>query len=370
MPNATQLELFEKPELAEGISRLILDLLQAHQLPSPSELVVQVERRLGMEARWELLDVVAHLADDPDLVRSNREYLRSLIASGGLAKSLRGEDVQDRDTISSIDFLLKQSQRYNGSEAFQEMIDFMGRFRDYAPYNNMLVRLQNPSCGFYATAKDWVDRFDRSIKEDARPMLILAPMHPVMLVYDLDQTEGESLPAELQRFARFEGEWNHRWLDRLVENAGGHRILVQFKSLSSTNGGFATLARDAGDWKMRVVIHDQLDGPSRFGVLCHEIAHILLGHLGSDWDYWWPARTNLGRAPVEVEAESVAWIVTSRLGLTGSSAAYVSRQMRNGQTPAGVSFDMIAKVSGHIERMSCETMAPRRPRAKKDKARK
>jgi hypothetical protein len=85
------------------------------------------------------------------------------------------------------------------------MVGFMGSFRDYAPFNNMLVRIQNPSCSFYATETDWSRRFERHIKEDARPMLILAPMHPVMLVYDLDQTHGKDLPAELSRFARFEG---------------------------------------------------------------------------------------------------------------------------------------------------------------------
>ena len=61
------------------------------------------------------------------------------------------------------------------------MVSFMARFRDYAPYNNMLVRMQNSTCSFYATERDWCDRFGRKLKEDARPMLILAPMHPVML---------------------------------------------------------------------------------------------------------------------------------------------------------------------------------------------
>ena len=55
------------------------------------------------------------------------------------------------------------------------MIEFMGQFRNYAPYNNMLVRIQNPTCRFYATAKDWAERFGRMVKEDARPMLILRP---------------------------------------------------------------------------------------------------------------------------------------------------------------------------------------------------
>jgi hypothetical protein len=289
------------------------------------------------------------------------------VNSGSIDKALRGQDAPDKETISSIDFLLMKSQKYSQSTAFQEVIDFIGRFRDYAPYNNMLVRVQNPSCSFYATAKDWRDRFNRDVKEDAKPMLILAPMHPVMLVYELDQTEGEELPDELTRFARFEGEWDDRWLERFVENAAGHRILVQFKTLSSTNGGFATLARADGDWKMRVVVHDQLDPPSRFGVLCHELAHILLGHLGSDWDHWWPARTNLSRAAVEIEAEAVAWITTSRLGLEGSSAAYVSRHLAGGRTPTGVSPDMIAKTAGHIEKMATETMTPRRVRSRERK---
>jgi hypothetical protein len=59
----------------------------------------------------------------------------------------------------------------------------------------MLVRMQNPTCSFYATERDWYDRFRRNLKEDARPMLILAPMHPVLLVYALMEDEdSHSLP--------------------------------------------------------------------------------------------------------------------------------------------------------------------------------
>jgi hypothetical protein len=155
----------------------------------------------------------------------------------------------------------------------------------------MLVRIQNPSCSFYATETDWVRRFERHLKEDARPMLILAPMHPVMLVYDLDQTDGKELPKELSRFAHFEGDsWNPNWLHRTVENAKVRdRIRIDFKTLSSTNAGFATLARGDADSKMRIAIHETLDDRSRYGVICHELAHIYLGHLGTDNDYWWPA---------------------------------------------------------------------------------
>ncbi len=183
------------------------------------------------------------------------------------------------------------------------------------------------------------------------------------MVYDLDQTEGPPLPKALQDFAHFEGEWDAAWLERTVENAARHdRIHVDFKTLSSTLAGFATIARGSGDWKMRIAIHDGLDEPSRFGVLCHELAHIFSGHLGSDRDHWWPSRISLSHHAIEIEAEAAAYIVTARYGLEGASASYVSRHLKEGQPPKAVSLDMIAKVAGRIERMTRETLPRRRSR--------
>jgi hypothetical protein len=355
---AEQLGLFGSPDLSRLVTEFIGRLLSHGLRPSADELITELETKLGVEARWDLLAVVRGLVESGGLIRADRDYLNGLIEDGSLNKALRGKDAPDRELLSTIDLLLQASRTYRTSSGFQEMIEFMGRFRDYAPYNNMLVRLQNPSCGFYATASDWLGRFRRKIREDGRPMLILAPMHPVMLVYDLDQTYGEELPKELLEFSQFKGDWQKTWLDRLIENAKGHRIRIDFKPLSQTHSGFATLDRATGKWKMRIAIHDGLDGPSRFGVLCHELAHILLGHLGTDRDHWWPGRSNLGRATVEIEAG--AYIVASRHGLSGSSAAYVSRYLKGGDLPTGVSLDSIAKVAAHIERMAREVVPARR----------
>jgi hypothetical protein len=246
------------------------------------------------------------------------------------------------------------------------MINFIGRFRDYAPYNNMLVRVQNPSCAFYATQGDWLRRFERRLKEDARPMLILAPMHPVLLVYEIDQTEGPDLPEHMLNFAAFTGDWDNDYLNRSLENAARRdHIRVDFKRLSSSNAGFATIARADREFKMRIALHEELDNPSRFGVLCHELAHIYLGHLGTDKDYWWPSRKNLDHRTVEIEAEAVAFLVTTRLGLRGASAAYVSKFVAHGDIPKSVSLDLIAKVTSRIEDMARHRLETRRPRHQK-----
>ena len=67
-----------------------------------------------------------------------------------------------------------------------------------------------------------------------------------------------------------------------------------------------------------------------------------LGHLGSAEARWWTSRSELDRAAVEIEAEAVAFIVTTRLGLRGPSAAYVSRDLKvEGRLPASVSLDLL-----------------------------
>jgi len=354
--------------IAAQVRALIIDILQKHHQPSARELLERIEKELGLEARWDLKKVIISLTSDKEITGGDREYLEFMIEDDSFDKALRGENAPVNAVGSTIDALISESKLYRSSKTFQEMVSFMGRFRDYAPFNNLLVRLQNPSCGFYATKSDWEKRFGRQLKEDARPMVILAPMHPVMLVYDLDQTEGEEvLPEELTSFAKFEGAWKPDWMTRMVKNAVRHRIRIDFKHLSSTHGGFATFSRGTGKWKMRIAVHDRLDEPSRFGVLCHELAHILLGHLGSDQDYWWPVRSNLDRGMAEVEAEAVSYIVTSRLGLVGFSAAYVSGYLKGDEFPTGVSMDLIAKVSGKVERMSQKLLPAPRLRVRRDR---
>jgi hypothetical protein len=365
MSDTTQGKLdFGDSELEEQVEAIVRDQLRALDQPSAWDLLARIEEHVGWAGRWSAEAVLTRIAQDTSLTRGAREYVRSLLLSGDLEEALRGTGAPKREVESGIDSLLRQSAAYRDSKEFQDMVGFMGSFRDYAPFNNMLVRIQNPSCGFYATETDWARRFERRIKEDARPMLILAPMHPVMLVYDLDQTDGKELPAELSRFARFEGDsFNPDWLHRTVENAKVRdRIRIDFKTLSSTNAGFATLARGDADSKMRIAIHEKLDDRSRYGVICHELAHIYLGHLGTDKDYWWPSRTGLNKRTVEIEAEAVAFIATTRAGLTGSSAAYVSRYLPEGKIPPSVSLNLVAKVAGRIEEMGRRKLEPRRQR--------
>ena len=351
------------PEVAV-VMEAVREILGSHAQPSAWELLEDLERRLGLKVRWVAENALRRLVGDPSLTHSQRDYLRDLLESDDWRKAVRGAEAPGRAIKPALDELFKRSKAYRNSKAFREMITFVANFRRYAPYNNFLVRLQNPLCSFYATEKDWFERFHRGVKDDASPMLILAPNTPVLLVYDLDSTEGpEPLPEELRKFAKFEGMWNPRGLELTIENAST-RDLIRIDSvrLASTTAGYAAIYRGRGGKKMRIALRAELDEPSRYGVLLHELGHVHLGHLGGDKDGWWPSRGDLDQHAMEVEAEAVAYIAGQRVGLEGASAQYVSRYLGDDAPVPPVSLDHIARVARLLEEMGTKQLGPRAPR--------
>jgi len=369
-----QPELFVTPTdetsvLNAAIARIKV-VLAEHKQPSATELLRDLEKTCGWFVRHLFIRAVTNMRCDDDLTNAQRRYMEDTLSDDEMYASLRDGTKPSPQDKSILDDLFRQSLSYRDTDAFAETLAFSARFRDYSPFNNMLVRVQNPACSFYATARDWEKRFDRQVKEDENPMLILAPMRPVMLVYDLDQTEGPELPAHIRNFATAVGALEPARIPNTVENAHRHGIEVQFKSLSSTLGGFATTKRhDRSRYKMRIVIHDKLDDQSRYAVLCHELAHILLGHLGTDDDRWWPCRLDLSRSAVEIEAESVAFMVAARLSLKTASTAYLATYATDGKIPDSVSLDLVTRVTGKVYEMGdIIRSAPRKRQSKPRKS--
>ena len=181
-PFAPASPLAETGVLPRQARAYFLNVLDQPGRPSATEIMTDLERDLGLGARWGLPEAMDDLVQRGNISVVDREYLDAMISTGALDRAMRGADAPDPAAISSIDQLLQASAVYRSTDDFRDMIAFMGRFRAYSAYNNMLIRLQNPSCGYYATVKTWKEQLGRWPKQDARPMLILAPMHPVLIV--------------------------------------------------------------------------------------------------------------------------------------------------------------------------------------------
>ena len=100
------------------------------------------------------------------------------------------EKNQAKDKFA-IDDLLRRSWKLRTKKEFTKFFDFIARFHHYSRYNTMLVYIQNEAVTFFGGIWYWKKKFNRTIKENARPYIILAPNGPVMLVYDIFDTEGD-----------------------------------------------------------------------------------------------------------------------------------------------------------------------------------
>jgi hypothetical protein len=111
------------------------------------------------------------------------------------------DDWDAHATKRVLDELFSFARPYRSSKSYDGLLKFVASFRLYAPYNAMLVRAQMPGACYIAPAHRWHKQFGRTIKVDARPLVILQPMGRVMFVFDVSDTEAgedsEPLPPEV-----------------------------------------------------------------------------------------------------------------------------------------------------------------------------
>jgi hypothetical protein len=113
------------------------------------------------------------------------------------------ETLLDQDSArTALDELFTLAGKYNSSDAYLELMRFVGRFRFYSPFNAMLIYTQMPGADFVCTARRWRKDYRREIKVSARPIVILQPMGPILFVFDVSDTaplpNARPLPIQVE----------------------------------------------------------------------------------------------------------------------------------------------------------------------------
>jgi hypothetical protein len=342
----------------EQTAEFVLQWVRRRQ-GSPADLLRDLEREAGWPGRLILPVILDELRARRALPDAERKFLVYTLNAGAVAEALAegGDPAQQHQ--SSMDDLFARSRRFRRSKRFTEAVEFVAKFREYSPFNNMLVYAQNPQTTHFATANRWQKAFGRSIKEEARGMVILAPRGPVLMVYDIADTEGPPLPERLRVFAQTSGRFNHALLNNTVKNCERDQIQVRRLPMGEMRGGFVTSRGREPGWKMRVGLRADLEDAAAYAVLCHELAHIYLGHVGADRDGCWPFRVNVSEAVAEIEAESVAHIVCRRAGLRTRAAEYLSTFLEDNEELDAISLDLISRAAGKLEEMGRRLLPPR-----------
>jgi len=255
-------------------------------------------------------------------------------------------------TRSLLDQLLENSRLYRTSKSYKELLDFVVRLRNFAPFNAMLLQIQKPGLTYAASARDWWERFGRRPKEGARPLLILWPHGPVALVYDVQDTEGNSLPEDVWSFVA------HGPIDDAALQA--FQPLLKKKNIDLTwvdegdgNAGCIKVTQRATNNKevtqYSIKINRNHDAPVKFATLAHELGHLFLGHLGSDTKLRVTARSMLTEKQRELEAESVAYIVCARNRVQSKSHTYLSHFVDANTTIQDLDLYQVMRAAGQVE---------------------
>ncbi len=87
----------------------------------------------------------------------------------------------------------------------------------------------------------------------------------------------------------------------------------------------------------------------QFTTLTHELGHLFLGHLGPDKKLRIPKRPIMNKKQVELEAESVAYLVCKRNGISPKSETYLSGYVDKDDNIEQFDLYQIMRATGQVE---------------------
>lgn len=205
------------------------------------------------------------------------------------------------------------------SERYQKYLVTFSKFTNYSINNTILIYLQNPNATLVAGYKAWETKFNRHVKQGEKGIVILAPMKykkdtddedsevyirfRTIAVFDISQTEGEELPS----FSPVS----------IVKDVNGYqKLFTALAKLTDYKIEFAALAKDTCKGTCNftthtITIREGMSESENLSTLIHEIAHSILHEDEHN-----------SRNQAEVEAESVAFVVSTFLGLDTSDYSF------------------------------------------------
>lgn len=213
-----------------------------------------------------------------------------------------------------IDKLEKDIDSLADSKKYKEYLRVMSKFHKYSVNNTLLILMQCPEATKVAGYRTWQKEFHRNVRKNEKAIKIFSPMigkgineegevvpvfkgYRITNVFDISQTEGRPLPE-------------------IASPLEGGNYAAVIEKLSGCVGCPVEYTDDLGNafgicnYK-KIRIRKGLSSSQTLKTLLHETAHFKL-HFGS----------GLSREVKEVEAESVAFVVSARLGLDTSAYSF------------------------------------------------
>ena len=274
--------------------------------------------------------------------------------------------LRTKDKASTIEAGSLIKEAYNGiklirnSEDYKRWLNFYDGFHQYSFNNTMLIYMQNPSASLCAGFNTWKNK-KRYVKAGEKGLKILAPITETVLrevpvldddgkpildengkeqtkkvkekvfankfyvtsTFDVSQTEGEPIP-ELSYSGTLEKVENYGALKKVLEEIAPFPVEYTDELQEGCDGRCSYTAE-------QIYVRNDMEEAKTVEVLIHEIGHAYM----HDKTRFEEAKEHLkvisDRDSREIQAESLSYIVTHKLGLdtSGFSFPYIAAWSSN-----------------------------------------
>lgn len=322
------LEIILQFKTAEPLSEeQAMDLLSDYKNQIQS---LQEEGNAGLVLDLVFEEAYTTLRSEP---KTTKEDSKAMKTPNNSEKAATKKEKLDR-LFSKIDEGVKE---VFSSEHYINTLKFFSQFHRYSWRNALLISQQYPKATLVAGFSAWKDKFKRSVNKGEKGIQILGcravkvaasesgergeandigetkeertylAFFPTY-VWDVSQTSGEPLPSLAQPLVGDKEDYQ-AVLKALIAAAPCE---VTFDSFGQDEGnGYYQLAR--GSLEAKIFIRDNMSEKQTIKTLVHELAHATL-HADNS--------TKIDRMTREVQAESVAFIVSEHLGIDSSAYSF------------------------------------------------
>lgn len=350
------------------------DVVRDYAPNIPGKFMIYSDQSKGSEDEAQVLSLSGFtFSEDADRRKEEVKYINAHYTDientlVDLTKSRYMEHflLRTKDKASTIEAGSLIKEAYNGiklirnSEDYKRWLNFYDGFHQYSFNNTMLIYMQNPSASLCAGFNTWKNK-KRYVKAGEKGLKILAPITETVLrevpvldddgkpildengkeqtkkvkekvftnkfyvtsTFDISQTEGEPIP-ELSYSGTSEKVENYSALKKVLEEIAPFPVEYTDELQEGCDGRCSYTAE-------QIYIRKDMEEAKTVEVLIHEIGHAYM----HDKTRFEEAKEHLkvisDRDSREIQAESLSYIVTHKLGLdtSGFSFPYIAAWSSN-----------------------------------------
>ena len=243
--------------------------------------------------------------------------------------------IQNKDMAGLSRHLKEGIKEFLDSDKYKDYLTKMSQLNNYSNRNLRLILAQNPEARQVASFKQWKENFGRYVKKGEKALRIFKPMtkikkdennQPILdkngkpetvtffglvPVFDVSQTEGKEMPKAAEVTEQLTDLDYANLYRALMAIAKENDVSVRFEEMENNKHGYYSVPEN-----QIVLRSNEMNKAQIIKTFLHEMAHAELHHADN------PQKDNLTRSTAELQAESVAYVVSSYYGIDTSEYSF------------------------------------------------